>query len=106
MQSISTTYEAGVAANLTVDVSVDDNSNFSQQLDVNTAELNAGGTDIGSFSGGTLADLTGTYENVATLGGGDTITVNANFTLGEDTGNDYQGDSVGITVTFNATQQT
>ena len=106
VQTISTTYQAGVDGDLTVDVSLNETqAGFADQLEVETAELTAGGTTVGSFSGSTLSDLSGQYPNVATLSDGDDITVDLNVTLASDTGNEYQGEGVNVAVTFNATQQ-
>ncbi|WP_135662572.1 TasA family protein [Halorhabdus rudnickae] len=106
-QSITTSYTADIPAELTLKVAATDDSNFAEQLDVESAELLVNGGTVESFNGdATLEDLTGTYENVTTLSGGDSVALNANLTLGEDTTNQYQGDDVDITVTFNATQQT
>ncbi|WEL16494.1 M73 family secreted endopeptidase [Halorhabdus sp. SVX81] len=108
-QSITTTYTAGVPADLSLEVDVTDDSSFSDQLDVESADLLVNGTSVGSFSGGsTLSQLAGSYDDVATLSSGEDVpvTLNANLTLGRDTDNSFQGDDVDITVTFNATQQT
>jgi len=106
-QTITTTYDGGVTSDLTVDVTVDETqSGFADQLTVETAELTVDGSSVGSVNGNTLADLEDEYPDVAALSDGDTVALAANLTLAESTGNEFQGEGVDITVSFNATQQT
>ena len=109
-QTITAEYsESGdIGSNLNVSIDVT-NDAFAQQFDVDTAELtvNGGGVDTLASSGDTLSDLNGTYSySGPALSNNDQIELDLQLTLGEDTTNTYQGESLDVTVTFNATQQT
>ncbi|WP_181686285.1 TasA family protein [Halorhabdus salina] len=109
-QNITTSYqESGdIGSNLNVSISTADPSNaFSDQLDVDSAVLKVDGSTVETLAdSGTLSDLEGTHSGLTTLNGGEDIALEVTFTLGEDTSNTFQGDSLDITVSFNATQQT
>jgi len=104
-QTISTSYEAGVASDLTVKVRLNESQDgFADQLAVETANLTVGDESYATGSG-TLGDYEDTYS-IGTVEGGEEIELTTNFTLMENTSNEYQNESVDIMVTFNATQQT
>ena len=104
-QTIELAYDPGPDANLSItSVSTTGTLDWNNNLSVNQAYVKVNGNVDYTYAASTLGDLE--EDNVVKLSSGDSIDFIVDLKLDGSAGNEFQGESTNIDVTFNATQDT